>query len=151
MGTVPHEAHPDVALLAPSDTGSFKCLRFFIPWPAPVSPNRFRAFSTRQRMSITKAERDKAWLLAREAAIVQRVEPFTGPAVISMMVFRRRLLDPMTNLPASLKATVDGICRAVLPRGDGPKSGYTWAAPQQVQVALKTLEGVRVTITEVLR
>ena len=126
-----------------------KRLVFFIPWPAPQSPNRFRAQSTRMRMSVNRAEREKAHMMARKATIEQRVSPFTGPATIFLRVYRRKLLDPMTNLPASLKATVDGICHAVLPLGDGPKTPYRWLAPEQVQIAEKTLEGVQVTIEEV--
>lgn len=125
-----------------------KRLDFFIDWPAPMSPNRFRALSTRLRMSVTRVEREKARMIARKAAIEQKVEPFTGPAVISLIVFRRRLLDPSINLPSSCKATQDGICLAVLPMGDGPNSPYTWSPITQVEVTLKSLEGVQVTIEE---
>ena len=124
-----------------------KALTFFID-RAPESPNRWRKLSTRARMSLTKAERNRAYLAAHKAAVVSKIRSFTGPAHIKFEVHRHRLLDELVNLPASLKQYQDGVCKVLLPAGDGPGTSYTWHPIVQVQVAKKDPQGVLVMIEE---
>ena len=119
-------------------------VEFTIPG-APMSPNTFRRLSTRERMHVVKAER--TWGLA--AAIRVRnggVEPIAGPCRIQFTVHRRRLLDPVDNLPASCKHYIDGVCDALLPLGDGPDTPYTWLPVRQVKVRTAQEERVCVTV-----
>lgn len=113
---------------------------------APRSPNR-RGSTTQQRMRLAKQERDRAQFAATLARNKTRGwSPITGPARITFTVYRRRLLDPLSNLPASLKHYQDGICAALLPLGDGPNTPYEWPAPTQLAVGKLTTECVRVTV-----
>ena len=125
-------------------------LSFTIPG-APPSPNR-RAATTRGRMASVKAQREKAYLCAVTArnTMPGDFEGFACPARITFTVYRHRLLDPSINLPASLKATQDGICRALLPLGDGPESPYLWEF-RQVKIRSKSDERVDVRIEKALR
>ena len=109
-----------------------RSLTFTIPG-APVGPNQ-RPSTTRARMALVKRERDKAYLVAKDAANRTGTLPFTGPAVIRFEVRRHRLLDELVNLPASLKHYQDGICKAMLPVGDGPQTPYRWLPPVQIRV-----------------
>ena len=124
-----------------------KALTFWID-RAPESPNKWRKLSTRAKMSLTKAERNRAYMAAHKASVVSRIRSFTGAAHIKFEVHRHRLLDEATNLPASLKHYVDGICKVLLPAGDGPGTPYTWHPIVQVQVAKKDPQGVLVMIEE---
>lgn len=101
-------------------------VNFTIPG-APPSPNA-RASTTRGRMASAKAQREKAYACAIKArnSMPGHFEGFACPARIIFTVYRSRLLDPMVNLPASLKHYQDGVCKALLPLGDGPKAPYTW-------------------------
>jgi hypothetical protein len=112
---------------------------------APRSPNR-RGRTTRGRMSRSTAERTRAQLAAICERNKHRWPRVDGPARVQFIVYRCRLLDPMVNLPASLKTYQDGICRELLPGGDGPRSPYEWLPPQQVQVARTEPERVLVRI-----
>lgn len=120
-------------------------LSFFIPG-APASPNH-RGRTVRERMSTTRGERDRAWLYADVALREAGMRPIIGPATIQFDVYRCRLLDPMANLPASLKAMQDGVWKAVLPLGDGSDTPYTWRPVRQVRVRHRQDEGVQVTVT----
>ena len=118
---------------------------FFVIPAAPMSPNAFRRLSTRERMHVVKAER--TW--GQAAAIRVRnsgVEPITGPCRIQVTVYRRWLLDPVDNLPASCKHYIDGVCKALLPLGDGPDTPYTWLPVRQVKVRTAKEERVCVTV-----
>ncbi len=121
-------------------------LVIWIPVP-PKSPNN-RPSTTRGRMALVKAERERGYVCAVAARNSPGGRSFSGPATIDIELCLRRLRDPLTNL-GSLKATVDGICRAVLPLGDGPETPYRWLQPRQTKVRTKAEEGVRVTITEI--
>jgi hypothetical protein len=105
-------------------------------------------------MSSTKRQREKAQMCAIKARFEAETKHqglhavFRGPAKITFEVRRRRLLDELVNLPASLKATQDGLCKAVLPLGDGPTAPYTWTIVQ-IRVGKKSEEGVFVEIEEV--
>lgn len=130
-----------------------KSLTIWIPG-APESPNRWRARNTRGRMRSTKAQREKAQMCALKARFAAEVKRrglylvFTGPARVRFEVRRRYPLDELVNLPASLKATQDGLCKAVLPLGDGPTAPYTWERVVQIRVGKKSDEGVFVEIEE---
>lgn len=124
-----------------------KALTFWID-RAPESPNRWRKLSTRAKMSLRKAERTRAYLAAHKAAVVSKIRSFTGPAHIKFEVHRSRMLDEMANLPASLKQYQDGVCDVLLPKGDGPGTGYTWHPPVQVPIGRKDPHGVLVMIEE---
>ena len=119
-------------------------LHFTIP-QAPRSPNR-RGRTTRERMRLQKAERERAYLMALYARNTMGWAPITGPARITFTVYRHRLLDPLSNLPASLKHYQDGVCAALLPLGDGPGTPYEWPAPTQLQLGRLNAECVRVTV-----
>lgn len=106
---------------------------------APRSPNR-RPRTTRGRMSLVKTERDKAYACAVAVRNRLGLAAITGPAVIRTELRLRRPRDPW-NAVASLKAVQDGLCRALLPLGDGPETPYTWVPPVQVQVP-RDREGV---------
>jgi hypothetical protein len=99
-------------------------------------------------MAVTRIERERAYLAAHKASVVSKIGRFTGPAHIRFEVHRHRLLDELANLPASLKATQDGVCRALLPAGDGPGTPYTWHPIVQVQVGTNEPQGVLVMIEE---
>lgn len=111
----------------------------------PMSPNAFRKLSTQQRMGTVRRERDCAHLMTAMYARDAGIGAITGPARIQFTVYRRRPLDPMSNLPASLKHYQDGVCKALLPLGDGPGTPYTWLPVQQVKV--RTAREERVTVT----
>jgi hypothetical protein len=119
-------------------------VRIWIPG-APASPNS-KPGSTRARMALVKSERERARVMTIKVRNGLRIEPITRPVEIRFEVRRRRLLDPMVNLPGSLKAYQDGVCAGVLPLGDGPYTPYTWLPPRQVQVKQKADEGVLVSI-----
>jgi hypothetical protein len=126
-----------------------KSLTIWIPG-VPVGPNQ-RPKTTRARMALVKREREKAFVCALTAARQKwgaGTATFTGPARIVFEVRRRHQLDEMVNLPASLKHYQDGLCRAVLPLGDGPKAPYIWHKPIQIRVGRKDEEGVLVMIEE---
>ena len=106
---------------------------------APRSPNR-RPRTTRERMSLVKTERDKAYACAVAVRNVRGLSPIAGPALIGTELHLRRPRDPW-NAVASLKAVQDGLCRALLPLGDGPETPYTWLPPVQVMVP-RDQEGV---------
>ena len=99
-------------------------------------------------MAVTRVERERAFLAAHKAGVVSKIRSFTGPAHIKFEVHRHRLLDELANLPASLKATQDGVCKALLPGGDGPGTAYTWHPIVQIKVAKKDPQGVLVMIEE---
>jgi hypothetical protein len=107
-------------------------IEFFVPG-APPGPNQ-REPTTRGRMVSTKTQREKAYVAALAVRNKRRIPPITGPARITMEIHRCRLLDPSVNAVASLKAYQDGICKALLPLGDGPRTPYTWLPPTQKQV-----------------
>ena len=113
---------------------------------APASPNH-RGTTLRARLALLKAERERAYLAACSTRNAHAWPRITGPARITWTVYRHRLLDPMVNLPASLKHYQDGLCRALLPLGDGPGTPYTWEAPTQVKIPADEDEAVTVTIT----
>lgn len=123
-----------------------KALTFWID-RAPAGPNQKKP-TTRGRMGVAKAERNRAYLAAHEASVVSKIRPFTGPAHIKFEVHRHRLLDELVNLPASLKHYQDGVCEVLFPKGDGPGTGYTWHPIVQVQVGTKDPQGVLVMIEE---
>jgi hypothetical protein len=105
-------------------------------------------------MRNTRAEREKAQMCAIKARFEAEVKRpgvhlvFTGPTRVRFEVRRRYLLDELVNLPSSLKATQDGICKAVLPLGDGPGTPYRWEWVVQIRVGKKSEEGVFVEIEE---
>lgn len=110
----------------------------------PLSPNAFRRLSTRGRMRRVRLERE--WAQVSVQVCVSGVPKITGPCRIQFTVYRRRLLDPMSNLPASLKHYQDGVCRALLPLGDGPGTPYEWMPVQQQKVKKASEERVVVQI-----
>jgi len=120
-------------------------LSLWIPVP-PRSPNN-PIPTTRGRMAHVKAERERAYVCAVAARNGPGGRTFPGPARIEVTLYLCRKRDPYTNL-TSLKATVDGICKALLPQGDGPETTYTWVPPIQVQVKHKAEQGIRITITD---
>jgi len=109
-------------------------------------------------MAQVRIEREKAAacaLAAARTALPSGQDFFTGAASIDFEVRLRKFRDALANLPASLKAMQDGLCRglvdrpgtfAVLPDGDGPETRYDWRRPTQVKVKTKAEEGVLVTI-----
>lgn len=121
-----------------------RSIEFFIPG-APPSPNA-RESTTRGRMVSVGAQRDKAYACAVAARNEKGVKPFTGPARIRLEVHRWRLLDN-DNVVASVKHYRDGVCKALLPLGDGPTTPYIWAPVVQLQVA-KGRDGLWVLIEE---
>jgi hypothetical protein len=110
---------------------------------APRSPNR-RDATTRGRMARVKLERERAHVATHRAAVVEHFSPVTGPAHVEMLVLRRRPLDD-DNVVASCRNYRNGVARAVLPHGDGPRTPYTWLTPTQVPTVGE--EGVLVRIT----
>src|SRR5262245_43372264 len=117
-------------------------IEFFVEG-APPSPNN-RAATTRGRMISSKGQRERAYVTAVIYRNEHGVTPIRGPAQIQFTVHRAVLLDH-DNLAASLKHYQDGVCLALLPFGDGPRTPYTWLPPTQ-QLVPKGRDGVWVKI-----
>ena len=111
---------------------------------APKGPNR-RASTLQGRIRDVRLERTHATLSTRDAMRKRGVKPFDGPVRIKYELRRVRLLDE-DNAWASLKHYIDGVGRAALLCGDGPK-GILLSELVQVQVA-NGLDGLYVMIEQ---
>lgn len=76
-------------------------------------------------------------------------DTWTGPTSIDVEMRTSRVFKDVYVVGGSLKQYQDGLCDAVLPLGDGPKTPYRWNPPTQVRVAKRADEGVLFTIREV--
>lgn len=120
---------------------------------ATLGWNAFKKLTTRQRMARTKTDRTKAYMCAikavREKYPRAADQTWTGFTAIDFEVRAIRLRDTLFIQGSSIKAIQDGICQAVLPLGDGPKTFYQWNPPTQVKVGTKAEEGVMVRIATI--
>jgi hypothetical protein len=98
-------------------------------------------------MANVKRERDAGYLCAVKARNETGTDLFRGAAVIRYELRLCQMRDA-TNCWASVKHVEDGVVAALLPNGDGPKSGYTFLPATQVKVAHRRDQGVLVTIEE---
>ena len=96
-------------------------------------------------MALARAERERAIAWAYVTKNREMIQPIFGPATVHFDVFRHRLLDA-DNSVSSLKHIQDGVCRVLLPEGDGPSAPYRW---EYVQTKAQPGEstGTMVTIT----
>jgi len=103
-------------------------------------------------MATIRAERDKADMCAK-AAVRARYrsgeDTWTGPTEIAFEMRTSRVFKDALVVGASLKQYQDGLCHALLPHGDGPKTPYVWYPPTQVRVPHRRDEGVMVKIKEI--
>jgi hypothetical protein len=103
-------------------------------------------------MAVVKSEREKAEMCAKAAVrplYRSGEDTWLGPTVIDFEMRTCRVFKDALILGGTLKHYQDGICRAVLPLGDGPHAPYQWNPPTQVKVKRKHEEGVMVRIRAV--
>lgn len=128
------------------------------------TPNSVWRLHPMKRHKAIKLQKAKALMAIHRALVDQRVPPFTGPARVTFTLHRTRLLDLRDNDAFAVKGYRDALCPprrkkgarrvlvpladrfVVLPKGDGPTSGYTFAPVRQVQVRTPAEEGVRVVV-----
>ena len=103
-------------------------------------------------MARVKQEREKAEMCAKKAVREKYrsgEDTWTGSTLITFEMRTSRVFKDALVAGGSLKHYQDGVCRAVLPLGDGPKTPYIWATPiHQVRVPHRKDEGVLVRIEE---
>ena len=100
-------------------------------------------------MALIKMEREKARACALAAVRTKYPsgeDTWVGPTMIDFEVRTSRVFKDQLVMPGCLKHVQDGLCLAVLPLGDGPKTPYRWNMPSQVRVKRRAEEGVMVTI-----
>lgn len=129
-----------------------RSLDIWIPGRLPLGINSFRKLNTRAKMTQIREERDKAKMCALKAVREKYragQDTWTGPTRIMAEIRTTRVFKDIWMIGGSLKQYQDGICLAVLPLGDGPKTPYVWEIPTQVRVPHRPLEGVLFSITEI--
>lgn len=83
-----------------------------------------------KRINRTKSERETAWIITQNHLSTHGIR-IAGVTKICMVRLGVRLLDP-GNLPVSMKAVQDGLCKA-LGIDDGPwqRTGIRWEYDQR--------------------